>query len=158
MIPGQILTYRLLYIAATLVHTQPSRGLHGGGEGSDTTWWRDIACSHHLLVTADWQKSVRTTNERQWNLLQGCLCLAVKTQVKRKPCTMRCDLMQMRESAGCVVRFTKVLLLTIDPGIADILGVKVPRKLFTNADWFSVNKYHSVWLCSLWLFLFRFKV
>lgn len=38
MIPGQILPYRLLYIAATLVHTQPSRGLHGGGEGSDTTW------------------------------------------------------------------------------------------------------------------------
>lgn len=75
---------------------------------------------------------------------KACLCLAVKTQVKRKPCTMRCDLMQMRESAGCVVRFTKVLLLTIDPGIADILGVNVPRKLFTNADWFSVNKYHSV--------------
>lgn len=69
--------------------------------------------------------------------------------VIRKPFTMRCDFMQMRESAGCVLRFTRVLLLTIDPGIADILGVNVPRKLFNNADWFPVSKYHSVLLCTL---------
>lgn len=77
------------------------------------------------------------------------LSMSVKTQVERKPFTMRCDFMQMRESAGCVVRFTTVLLLTIDPGIADILGVNIHRKLFTNADWVPVSKYHSVLLCNL---------
>lgn len=40
--------------------------------------------------------------------------------------------MQMRESAGCVVRVTRVLVLTIDPGIADILGVIVPRTFYTS--------------------------
>lgn len=41
--------------------------------------------------------------------------------------TSRCDFMQMRECAGCVVRFTRVLVSTVDPRIADILCITLSR-------------------------------